>query len=220
MAKLIAIEGLDGSGKETQSKLLEKYLTENGKKVHFLSFPTYDGKGSAFVDMYLKGELGKNPEDTNAFASSTFFALDRYYSYRMYWQKAYQDDDAYIIANRYTTSNAIHQLSKLPREEWEGFLEWLWDFEFGKLGIPAPDTTVYLEMPPAVFMELINSRSNDTGRVKDIHETNVEHLKKSYSAALYSSEKLGWEIVHCCGEDNKLRTREDIFADVLKKLGL
>ena len=108
----------------------------------------------------------------------------------------------------------------MPRDEWEGFLEWLWDFEFNKLGIPKPDATVYLEMPPAVFMELINSRSNDMGRVKDIHETNVGHLKKSYSAALYSSEKLGWEIVHCCDGDNKLRTREDIFADILSKLGL
>ncbi len=218
MAKLIAIEGLDGSGKETQSKLLEKYLTGIGKKVHFLSFPTYDGKGSAFVDMYLRGEFGKNPEDTNAFASSTFFALDRYYSYRMYWRDIYQDKDAYIIANRYTTSNAIHQLSKLPQEEWESFLEWLWNFEFDKLGIPKPDTTVYLEMPPVVFMDLINSRSEETGRVKDIHEADVNHLIKSYSAAIYSSEKLGWEIVHCCNEENKLRTREEIFSDVLTRL--
>ena len=82
MAKLIAIDGLDGSGKETQSKRLAKHLTEKGKKVRLLSFPTYDGKGSTFVDMYLKGELGKNPEDTNAYAASVFFTMDRYYSFK------------------------------------------------------------------------------------------------------------------------------------------
>ena len=82
MAMLIAIDGLDGSGKETQSKQLVKYLEEKGKKVRLLSFPTYDGKGSAFVDMYLKGELGNNPEATNAYAASVFFTMDRYYSFR------------------------------------------------------------------------------------------------------------------------------------------
>lgn len=220
MAKFIAIDGLDGSGKETQSKKLAKYLKEKGKKVRLLSFPTYDGKGSAFVDMYLKGELGKNPEDTNAYASSVFFAMDRYYSFRTDWSKDYADDDTYIIANRYTSANAVHQLSKLPEEQWESFLGWLWDFEFKKIGLPAPDRVVYLEMKPEVSMALINSRSEQTGRVKDIHEADDSHLIKSYKAALYSSEKLGWDIIHCCTEDNKLRTIDEIFKDITEKLGV
>lgn len=220
MAKLIAIDGLDGSGKETQSKQLVKYLEEKGKKVRLLSFPTYDGKGSAFVDMYLKGELGKKPEDTNAYAASVFFAMDRYYSFRTDWSKDYYDEDTYIIANRYTSANAVHQLSKLPRDTWESFLGWLWDFEFKKIGLPCPDKVVYLEMKPEVSMALINSRSEQTGRVKDIHEADSNHLINSYQAALYSSEKLGWDIIHCCDENNKLRSIEDIFADILTKLEL
>ncbi|MBR5314663.1 MAG: thymidylate kinase [Clostridia bacterium] len=220
MAKFIAIDGLDGSGKETQSKQLVKYLTEKGKKVRLLSFPTYDGKGSTFVDMYLKGELGKNPEDTNAYASSVFFAMDRYYSFRTDWSKDYSDDDTYIIANRYTSANAVHQLSKLPREMWDEFLSWLWDFEFKKIGLPCPDKVIYLEMKPEVSMALINSRSEQTGRVKDIHESDSNHLINSYQAALYSSEKLGWDIIHCCDENNNLKSIEEIFSDILTKLEL
>ena len=220
MAKLIAIDGLDGSGKETQSKRLAKYLIEKGKKVRLLSFPTYDGKGSAFVDMYLKGELGKNPEDTNAYAASVFFAMDRYYSFKTDWSKDYYDDNTYIIANRYTSANAVHQLSKLPREIWDGFLEWLWDFEFKKIGLPAPDRVVYLEMKPEVSMSLINSRSEQTGRVKDIHEADSNHLINSYSAAVYSSEKLNWDMIHCCDENGNLKTIGDIFEDIVKVLEL
>lgn len=220
MAKLIAIDGLDGSGKETQSKRLVKYLTEKGKKVRLLSFPTYDGKGSAFVDMYLKGEFGNNPEDTNAYASSVFFTLDRYYSYRKDWYKDYRDDDTYIIANRYTSANAVHQLSKLPQNEWNDFLEWLWDFEFKKIGLPCPDRVFYLEMKPEFSMSLINSRSEQTGRQKDIHETSSNHLINSYKAALYSSEKLGWDIIHCIDGQNKLRSIGDIFEEIIAKLGI
>lgn len=218
MAMLIAIDGLDGSGKETQSKQLAKYLTEKGKKVRLLSFPTYDGRGSAFVDMYLKGELGKNPEDTNAYAASVFFAMDRYYSFRTDWSKDYYDEDTYIIANRYTSANAVHQLSKLPKEKWDSFLQWLWDFEFSKIGLPAPDRVIYLEMKPQVSMSLINSRSEQTGRQKDIHEADDSHLINSYSAALYSSEKLGWDIIHCCDGEGNLRSIKDIFSDIVNTL--
>lgn len=220
MAMLIAIDGLDGSGKETQSKQLVKYLTEKGKKVRLLSFPTYDGKGSAFVDMYLKGELGKNPEDTNAYAASVFFAMDRYYSFRTDWAKDYNEDDTYIIANRYTSANAVHQLSKLPRDSWDSFLSWLWDFEFKRIGLPAPDRVIYLEMDPKVSMALINSRSQETGREKDIHEADNNHLINSYSAALYSSQKLGWDIVHCCDGEGNLKTINEIFSDIVKTLGI
>lgn len=218
MAMLIAIDGLDGSGKETQSKQLAKYLTEKGKKVRLLSFPTYDGRGSAFVDMYLKGELGKNPEDTNAYAASVFFAMDRYYSFRTDWSKDYYDEDTYIIANRYTSANAVHQLSKLPKEKWDSFLQWLWDFEFSKIGLPAPDRVIYLEMKPQVSMSLINSRSEQMGRQKDIHEADDSHLINSYSAALYSSEKLGWDIIHCCDGEGNLRSIKDIFSDIVNTL--
>jgi dTMP kinase len=214
MAKFIAIDGLDGSGKETQSKKLAKYLKEKGKKVRLLSFPTYDGKGSAFVDMYLKGELGKNPEDTNAYASSVFFAMDRYYSFRTDWSKDYADDDTYIIANRYTSANAVHQLSKLPREEWDAFLSWLYDYEHVKLGLPVTDLTVYLEMPPRISRALIRRRSEETGRTIDIHEKDMAYLDRCYEAALYAADKLGWKIIPCFVGDEP-RDLDLIFEDLL-----
>lgn len=219
MSVFIAIDGLDGSGKETQSRLLEQYLVSCGKKVRMLSFPTYDERGSVFVNMYLNGELGSSPEDTGAFAASSFFALDRYYSYRTDWQKDY-NDDCYIIANRYTTANAVHQLSKLPKDQWDGFLTWLWDFEFTKLGLPSPDRVIYLEVPPETSIELIKRRSSSTGRKMDIHELDSKHLYHSYEAALYSCEKLGWTRITCCDSAGNLKTREEIFGEIKKALNI
>jgi len=217
MGMFIAIDGLDGSGKETQSKQLVKYLTEKGKKVRLLSFPTYDGKGSAFVDMYLKGELGKNPEQTNAYAASVFFAMDRYYSFRTDWSRDYNNEDTYIIANRYTSANAVHQLSKLPKEQWDGFLSWLWDFEFKKLGLPMPDDIVYLEVHPEVSLSLVKSRSEETGRKIDIHEGDRNYMFKCYDAALYVSKALDWVQISCV-KDGKMRTREDVAEEIYTRL--
>ncbi|MCI8332066.1 MAG: deoxynucleoside kinase [Clostridiales bacterium] len=206
MARLIAIDGLDGSGKNTQSALLADYLQNAGYTVRLLSFPTYKGSASSLVKLYLAGGLGAAPEDTGAYAASTFFACDRYVSYRNDWQKDYEKDDGVIIANRYTTANAVHQLSKLPRAQWEDFLAWLWDYEFDKLGLPAPDAVVYLEVIPQVAAGLIESR----GQQKDIHEKNLSYLKKSYEAALFCSEKLGWKRIRCC-QDGRMKSREEIF---------
>ena len=132
MAKLIAIEGLDGSGKDTQSKILYQKLMEEGRKVRLLSFPDYDSPSSTLVKMYLDGEFGKKPGDVNAYAATMLFAADRYASFKKIWCKDYAEKDMVILANRYTTSNAIHQLCKLGKDEWESYLPWLCDFEFGK----------------------------------------------------------------------------------------
>ena len=215
MSRLIAIDGLDGSGKGTQSEILYNYLKEKGVKVRMLSFPTYEAPASTLVDLYLKGGLGDKPEDTGAYAASVFFACDRYVSYRTDWEKDVLDSDTVVIANRYTTANAVHQLSKLPREEWEGFLNWLWDFEFGKLGLPAPDDVIYLEVPPEVSMSLVDSR----GREKDIHELDADHLKNSYAAALYCSERLGWHRISCAPE-GKMLQREQISLKIREILGV
>ena len=202
MGKLITIDGLDGSGKGTQSDLLCAWLRAQGKKVRELSFPCYGEKSAAAVELYLGGALGSRPEDTNAYAASTFFSVDRYISFRTDWQRDWLDPDTVIVSNRYTTANAVHQLSKLPREEWDGFLAWLWDFEFGRLGLPEPDLILYLEMLPEISMRLVDHRSAETGQKKDIHELSADHLKKSYEAAMYASEKLGFTRL-CCYEGNE-----------------
>ncbi len=217
MGKFIAIDGLDGSGKGTQSEKLVEKLISDGKKVKILSFPMYENDSSLFVKMYLDGKLGDKPSDTGAYAASMFFACDRYISYVTDWKKDILDPDTYVVANRYTTANAVHQLSKLPEEEWEEFLKWLWDFEFTKLGLPEPDLVLYLELPPSISLSLVQSRSDSTGQKMDIHEKDTAYMAKCYEAALYSCENLGWSRI-TCHKDGKIRTREDIFEEIYSKV--
>ena len=217
MGKFIAIDGLDGSGKGTQSEKLVDKLISEGKKVKILSFPMYESDSSLFVKMYLEGKLGNKPSDTNAYTASMFFACDRYISYATDWKKDIEDPDTYVVANRYTTANAVHQLSKLPEEEWEEFLSWLWDFEFTKLGLPEPDLVLYLELPPSISLSLVKSRSDSTGQKMDIHEKDTDYMAKCYDAALYSCKKLGWARI-TCHKDGKIRTREDIFEEIYNKV--
>lgn len=212
---LIALDGLDGSGKETQTRLLEQALSERGIPCRTVSFPTYDGEMSAAVNLYLRGRFGEDPNAVNGYAASTFYAVDRFCSYRLDWQKDYEAGTV-ILANRYTTANAVHQLSKLPPEEYDAFLDWLFDFECGKLGLPAPDLVLYLCVPPALSASLIRSRAQETGRHTDIHEKSPTHLQGSYRAALYAAEKLGWTTVFCAAEgETALRSREEIHREVL-----
>ena len=197
MGKLIAVDGLDGSGKGTQTELVCEWLRSQGKKVRKLSFPCYGQKSAVPVELYLGGALGSRPEDTNAYAASTFFSIDRYISYRTDWQRDYEDPDTVIVSDRYTTANAVHQLSKMPRERWKEFLDWLWEFEFDRLGLPRPDAVIYLEMLPEISARLVSHRSAETGQKKDIHELSAEHLSKSYEAALYASDALHWTRIRC-----------------------
>lgn len=214
MGYLIALDGLDGSGKETQTRLLEEALKAKGVPCRSISFPTYDDQMSAAVKLYLGGKFGDDPHAVNSYAASSFYAVDRYCSYMLDWKRDYEAGTV-ILANRYTTANAVHQLSKLPETEYSGFLDWLFDFEFGKLGLPAPDLVLYLCVPPAVSESLVKSRASQTGRTTDIHENNKQHLRDSYRAALYSADKLGWAKIDCSADGTALRTREDIRGEIL-----
>ena len=147
MGKLIIMEGLDGSGKGTQAELLAKSLTEQGKTLRKVTFPDYASDSSALVRMYLAGKFGDRPDDVNAYAASSFFSVDRYASYKTNWGEFYRSGGL-VISDRYTTSNAVHQCSKLPPEQWDSFLNWLFDFEYNKIGIPAPDRVIYLAVDP------------------------------------------------------------------------
>jgi dTMP kinase len=213
MGKFIVIDGLDGSGKGTQTDILVEKLKSEGKRVRTLSYPVYENDSSMFVRMYLDGKFGKNPSDTNAFAASMFFACDRYISFKTDWLKDIEDPDTYVIANRYTSANAVHQLSKLPREEWDEFLKWLWDFEFSRLCLPVPDATIYLELPPVLSLSLVRSRSAETGRKMDIHELDTSYMEKCYDAALFSCKALGWKQIKCY-EGDKIRTIDDISKQI------
>ena len=217
MGKLIVIEGLDGSGKNTQSKLLYQRLLGEGKRVRLVSFPDYESPACEPVKMYLGGSFGNDPDAVNSFAASTFFAVDRFASFCLDWKKDYEEG-AIIIANRYTTANAIHQLTKLPEEKHDEFLDWLYDFEFKKLGLPAPDVTLLLQVPVEKSLELIDVR----GEKKDIHE-NREHLKKAAVSAQKCAEKWNWQTLLCVNEKGDLFSVEEIgemvYGAVFDKIG-
>lgn len=211
MGELIVIEGLDGSGKATQSQLLAKKLKDKVAVVREVSFPDYYSDSSALVKMYLSGELGDKPSDVNAYAASSFYAVDRYASFKRDWEKDYEV--GVIIADRYTTSNAIHQCSKLPRESWDDYLDWLFDYEYRLLGIPTPDLVIYLRVTPEISQRLLEKRyEGDAGR-KDIHEKDLEYLNRCQEAAAYCAAKLGWQVVECCS-GGAMRSIEDIQAEI------
>lgn len=212
MGKLIVIEGLDGSGKGTQAKLLTQNLESEGCRVRKISFPDYESNSSALVKMYLAGEFGKNPGDVNAYAASTFYAVDRFASFKKDWGEFYADGGI-VIADRYTTSNAVHQCSKLPEGEWDAFLEWLFRFEYTLMGIPEPDAVVYLKVDPAVSQKLMTGRYAGDESKKDIHEGNLDYLNRSRMAANYCSRKLGWKEVECTDAEG-MRSIEAIQADI------
>lgn len=211
--KLIIIEAGDGSGKATQTKALYDHLCREGYRVHRIEFPDYAADSSMLVRMYLRGDFGGHAEDVNAYAASTFFAVDRYASYRMKWKKAYEARDI-ILADRYTTSNMVHQAVKLTdRKEREAFLDWLWDFEFHKLGLPVPDKVVFLDMDPEVADRLIAARAEETAQKRDIHERDRAYLHRCHAAYEELAAKYGWTRV-ACSENGEPRSIAAIHADV------
>lgn len=199
MGKIVVIEGLDASGKDTQSKLLQERLENEGYETFKLDLPYYSDPSSTLVKMYLGGELGDKPSDVNAYAASTFYAVDRYASFKKHWQKEYESDKI-IVANRYTTSNASHQMTKLSEDEWDNYLEWLFEFEYKKMGIPEPDCVIFLDMPVEISQKLLMKRYQGDSGKKDVHERDVEYLRACHKAAAYASKKLSWNVI-LCGEN-------------------
>lgn len=221
--KLIVFEGTDGSGKATQSKLLFERLQREGIDCRKLNFPRYGEKSAALVELYLGGAFGTHPSDVNAYAASTFYSVDRYASYKQDWGK-YYEAGGLLIADRYTTSNAVHQCSKLPPMHWDGFLNWLFDFEYKKFGIPAPDKVVYLAVDPDVSQKLLTERYQGHEEKKDIQEKDREYIARSRAAAEYCARALGWTRIECTepvspdSQERKMRTIESINDEILQQL--
>lgn len=212
--KLIVIEGLDGSGKATQTSLLYKYLKNKNEKVLKVSFPDYNQESSALVKMYLNSEFGNDPDIVNAYAAASFFSVDRYASFVKFWKDKYESGFT-IIADRYTTSNAIYQMSKLESRYWDEYLNWLYDYEYNKLLLPKPDLVIYLDMPIEISQKLMSVRYNGNENKKDIHESNLPFLKMCRETALYSSEKWGWKKIKCF-TDSGSKSVEEIHREIVE----
>lgn len=194
--KLIVLEGIDGSGKSTQYARLCERLEKEHIKYHRIVFPRYSEESSSLIRMYLNGDFGGNPADVNAYAASTFFAVDRYASYKMDWQQLY-DNGGLVVADRYTTSNACHQGSKLPDSELSKFFDWLYDFEYRLLGLPAPDLVVYLDTEIEVALRQLAARQKCARTEGDIHEKDAAYLRECLRAGRKAAAYYGWKRLDC-----------------------
>lgn len=214
--RLIVMEGTDGSGKATQTALVCQELEKRGIPYKRLSFPRYDEESSALVRLYLNGAFGSHPNDVNAYAASSFFAVDRYASYKQDWGKFYEQGGL-VITDRYTTSNAVHQCSKLPAEERKGYLDWLFGFEYDLLGLPAPTRVLYLDVPTELTEQMMRKREAATNTHADIHEKDEAYLRHCRENAQFVVDYSKWTKIDCA-KDGTLRSVEDIHSEIMEKL--
>lgn len=214
--KVFVIEGLDGCGKSTQLPLVSEALAQRGIRNRAISYPNYDDPSSALVKLYLSGAFGSAADGVNPYAASSFYAVDRFASFCQYWQQDYETGMT-ILAGRYVTSNAIYQMNKLPKSEWDAYLAWLAEYEYGKLQLPRPNRVVFLDMPLELSQRLLLERYHGIEQQKDIHERDLTFLAACREAALFAAERLGWVILPCA-DANGLLPREDMtqrITDVL-----
>lgn len=214
--KLIVFEGTDGSGKATQTEMLYRHLLQDGYTLKRITFPNYASDSSALVKMYLAGAFGDKPGDVDAYAASVFFAVDRYASYKQDWGSFYEAGGL-VLADRYTTSNAVHQASKLAKKERREYLAWLYDLEYGKLGLPEPSLVFYLDIPTEMTEQMMRRREEATDTSADIHEKDEAYLRACRDNARDVAEFSAWQKIDCV-RDGVLRSAEDIHSEVYERL--
>ena len=212
---IIDIEGTDGCGKKTQTDLLFKFLLEKGYKVKKISFPNYESSSSALVKMYLGGEFGDSADCVNGYQASALYAVDRFATMK----SVNVNDYDFILFDRYVPSNMIHQSTRIQdTEELDKFLDWVEDFEYGKLELPKPDKIIFLDVPVEVSMKLARARGElKNGEQKDIHEKDDNHLINAYKKANYVANKFNWIRIKCA--EKELKTIDEIHEEILTKLG-
>lgn len=212
MGKLIVIEGTDGSGKSTQFRRIKEHLEADNIAFRHIVFPRYSEESSALIRMYLGGQFGNKPTDVNAYTASTFYAVDRFASYKMDWGQWYEDGGV-VLSDRYTTSNAVHQTSKEAPENRDAFLHWLYDFEYNKMGLPRPDLTIYLDVPTDFTEKLLRHREADTNTKADIHEKDMQYLATCREMGRAAANYYGWQVISCV-KDGQMRSIEDIHEEI------
>lgn len=212
---LFIIEGIDGSGKTTQVRLLKNAMEKNGMDVRQLKFPNYDDESCALVKMYLRGDFGTDADSVNAFAASSFYAVDRFASFKKHWERLYENGTV-LVSDRYVSSNIVHQGSKFrTEEEFAYYCSWLYDFEYDKLALPKPTAVFFLDVPPEVANANIDTREAAGGQSRDIHEMKYEYLQRCYASGIKACDKLDFIRIKCLDSNGRMRTKEKISEDIL-----
>ena len=212
-------QGIDGSGKSAQYRRLTARFEREGLDYHSIVFPRYDQESSALIRMYLNGDFGSRPDDVNAYASSIFYAVDRYASYMTDW-KAYYQSGGVVLSDRYTTSNAVHQGAKLPPEEQPRFFDWLYDLEYVKLGLPRPDLVIFLDVDLATSEARMHRRQLKTGKSGDIHERDTEYLQLCLDTGHRAAAHYGWRVVDFMkdGKEREVDEKHEEIYQIVREL--
>ncbi len=216
--KIIVIEGIDGSGKETQSRLLNEYVNNIlNKPCKLVSFPNYSNESSFGIRQYLQGNLYNDKDKSlNIRAISSLYSHDRYLTFFNKDEEGkclyeFYKDGGIIICDRYTQSNIIHQSFNLPNKgDQLDYIVWLEKYEYRYLGLPKPNAVIYLDLHPEVAIENIKKRNG----FRDIHE-NIEHLRKSYNNLIENRIELDfmffdWDFIDCLNENNEMFPIDEI----------
>jgi len=212
LGNLIVFEGIDGSGKSTQFDLMCRRLTDENRQFKRLVFPRYNEPSSALIRMYLAGDFGNSPDSVNAYAASSFYAVDRYASFVQDWRE-YYEGGGLILTDRYTTSNALHQGAKIPAEQREHYFKWLYEYEFDLIGLPAPNLVIYMDIDAEFAAKRLKRRQTETGTNADIHESDIHYLKSCAESGNYAASQFGWHKIPCLVNEAE-RDQHDIHTDI------
>lgn len=213
--KFIVIEGTDGSGKGTQVALLVESLKAQDVPVEVADFPQYGSFSGAFVAKYLRGEYG-TANEVGPYRGSIFYAVDRYD--KSFDIRRWLGEGKIVVSNRYVSANMGHQTGKIVgKKKRDEFLAWLENLEYKIFNIPKPDLTILLYMPPEIGQKLVDQKAKreyTKGKKRDIHEADLDHLKKASQAYLYVAKKYDWKVIKCV-ENGVILSREEIHKKIL-----
>lgn len=216
--KLIVLEGIDGSGKSSQYRRICEKLNRDHYDYYHIVFPRYEKESSALIRMYLNGEFGMHPEDVNAYTASTFYAVDRFASFRDDWGKKYNAGEL-IFSDRYTTSNAVHQGCKLHETELDAYFSWLKDLEYQKMQLPEPDLVLYLDVSLEIAAKRRSERELSGNSVADIHEKDQEYLAKCLNTASRACDFFHWiriPYLDTMGRERELEDKNEEIYGIIK----
>jgi dTMP kinase len=218
---LVAIEGIDGSGKGTQAKLLLQRLVELGRPARLFSFPQYEH--SFFgqeIGRYLNGHFGEL-NAVHPSLAALLYAGDRFEARDALGRLL--GEGSVVVCDRYVGSNQAHQAAKLPPEERPAFFDWIEKLEYGVFGLPRPDLVIFLDLPPVIATELVHRKEarSYTDQAADIHEADWDYMRRVYGTYQQLAASHGWTRIPCV-ENGELRSAEAIrdamWSEVAKRL--